>query len=122
MTKKEIKEVISITPKEIVKEEVKEEVIDNNIYVNIKRNSGIVKLELEEYVIGVVGSEMPASFHIEALKSQAVVARTYALNALSKGKTLTDDSSTQNYKKNDELKSMWQDNFNTYYNKIKNAV
>lgn len=36
-------------------------------------------LELEEYITGVVLAEMPASFESEALKSQAVVARTYAL-------------------------------------------
>ena len=37
------------------------------------------QLELEEYITGVVLAEMPASFESEALKAQAVVARTYAL-------------------------------------------
>lgn len=37
------------------------------------------QLELEEYITGVVLAEMPASFEPEALKAQAVVARTYAL-------------------------------------------
>lgn len=36
-------------------------------------------MDLEEYVVGVVLSEMPASFEMEALKAQAVAARTYAL-------------------------------------------
>mgnify|MGYP001224371112 FL=1 len=35
---------------------------------------------LEEYLYAVVGAEMPASFHEEALKAQAVAARTYALS------------------------------------------
>jgi peptidoglycan hydrolase-like amidase len=35
-------------------------------------------LDLENYLKGVVPSEMPASWHIEALKSQAVAARSYA--------------------------------------------
>lgn len=34
---------------------------------------------LDEYLYGVVSAEMPASFEIEALKAQAVVARTYTL-------------------------------------------
>ena len=102
--------------------EVKEEVIDNNIYVNVKKNGEMFKIELEEYLIGVVGAEMPASFHQEALKSQAVVARTYALKAISTGKTLTSTESTQSYKTNEELKNMWGGNYNTYYNKVKNAV
>ncbi len=109
--------------KQVIVEEIpKETEIDNKTYVNVKRSNGTIKLELEEYLIGVVGSEMPASFHIEALKAQAVVARTYALNAISKGKILTDNSSTQQYKNNEELRSMWQGSFDTYYKKIKSAV
>ncbi len=37
-------------------------------------------LPLEDYLVGVLGSEMPRSFPLEALKAQAVAARTYALN------------------------------------------
>lgn len=96
---------------------------DNNTYINIQRSNGqIVTLELEEYITGVVSSEMPALFHTEALKAQAIIARTYALKALSKGKLLTDTNSTQNYKDNEQLKKIWGVNFNSYYSKIKEAV
>lgn len=44
-----------------------------------------VTMDLEEYVVGVVLSEMPAEFEAEALKAQAVVARTYAWNAVTTG-------------------------------------
>ena len=37
------------------------------------------ELALDEYLYGVVSAEMPASFEEEALKAQAVVARTYTL-------------------------------------------
>ena len=110
---------------EVKKEEdiLKEEVIDNNIYVNVRRNNGnIEKYELEEYIIGVVGAEMPASFNKEALKAQSVVARTYALKSIKNNKLLTSDNSTQNFKDNNELKQMWGSSYNTYYNKIKSAV
>lgn len=40
---------------------------------------GTVVLPLEDYVRGVVAAEMPASFHPEALRAQAVAARTYAV-------------------------------------------
>jgi stage II sporulation protein D len=40
---------------------------------------GVVELRLEDYVAGVVSGEMPASFPPEALKAQAVAARSYAL-------------------------------------------
>ena len=39
----------------------------------------IEELKIDEYLYGVVSSEMPASFEIEALKAQAVVARTYTI-------------------------------------------
>ncbi|NLN15000.1 MAG: stage II sporulation protein D [Tissierellia bacterium] len=40
----------------------------------------VENLPLEEYVKGVVAAEMPAEFHIEALKAQAIAARTYAVS------------------------------------------
>ena len=99
------------------------QVNNSNTYVNLYRKNGsVVKIELEEYIIGVVGAEMPASFNSEALKAQAVVARTYAVNTIRSNKKLTDNNSTQNYKSNDELRSMWGSSFNTYYNKVNNAV
>ena len=100
-----------------------EQPVDNNIYVKVKTSNGdILTIELEEYIVGVVGVEMPAAFHDQALMSQAIIARTYALKANSKGQVLTDNESTQSYKDNNQLKSMWGSSYNTYYNKVKNAV
>ena len=65
---------------------------------------------------------MPASFQIEALKSQAVAARTYTLKKINAGVTLSDTDSHQRYKDNNELKQVWGKDFDTYYNKIKSAV
>lgn len=39
----------------------------------------VVTMDFEDYLLGVVMAEMPASFGLEALKAQAVIARTYAL-------------------------------------------
>lgn len=50
---------------------------------------------LEEYLKGVVPSEMPALWHIEALKAQAVAARTYAMGYI--GKIVDDTQSYQVY-------------------------
>lgn len=95
----------------------------NEKMVSLKLKSGsVISISLEEYVIGVVGAEMPASFSSEALKAQSVAARTYALKRIASGKTLTATTSDQVYKTNDELKAMWGNSFNTYYNKVKNAV
>jgi len=103
--------------------QVSEPEVDNNIYVSVRRSDGrVVSLELEDYVTGVVSAEMPALFSVEALKAQAVIARTYALKANSSGRVLSDNESTQSYKDNGELASMWGGNFDSYYSKVKNAV
>ena len=43
------------------------------------KTGAIEKIKLDEYLLGVVSAEMPADFEIEALKAQAVVARTYTI-------------------------------------------
>ncbi len=52
------------------------------IRVFLHENGEVVTMGLEEYIKGVVAAEMPASFHEEALKAQAVVARTYAVGRM----------------------------------------
>ena len=90
----------------------------------IKFNNGgvISNIDLEEYVIGVVAAELPAAFHSEALKAQAVVARTYAMKKASKGITLVNSTLHQVYNSMEQMKAKWGSSYSTYYNKIKNAV
>lgn len=91
--------------------------------VTVYRNNGtILEIELEEYIVGVVAAEMPASFSSEALKSQAVVARTYALRKITEGEILTDTVSTQAYIDTNQMKTKWGTEFSKYYNKINKAV
>lgn len=51
---------------------------------NNKQNS-IATMPLEEYVLSVLLAEMPSSYHIEALKAQAIACRTYAIYKLQNG-------------------------------------
>lgn len=94
---------------------------DKNL-ITIKHNGKTIKIDFEEYIIGVVAAEMPASFNIEALKAQSIIARTYALNKLNKGMLLTDDNTTQNYIDTIQMKKKWGTSYDKYYNKIKNTV
>ena len=87
-----------------------------------RSNGSVINLNMTDYLIGVVSSEMPASFNLEALKAQSVLARTYALKAKQTGKKLTDTVSTQSYIDIDQMKNKWGNSFNIFYNKIKNAV
>lgn len=69
---------------------------DYNEYNNIKllhvKTNEIEELYLDEYLYGVVSAEMPANFEIEALKAQAVVARTYTIYNLRNNKNKHDGS------------------------------
>ncbi len=64
--------------------------------------SAVNVISLDEYLYGVVPSEMPASWHKEALKAQAVAARNYAIMNLTKhrnqGYDLCDNIHCQEYK------------------------
>lgn len=44
-------------------------------------------VRMEEYLCGVVPREMPASWHMEALKAQAVAARTYAMRLVNQNRS-----------------------------------
>lgn len=99
-----------------------QEVVPQNLITIYRTNGTVLQIPFEDYIVGVVAAEMPASFPVEALKAQAVVARTYAKQRLSKGLTLTDSVSTQSYKDEKELRTMWGGSYDTYYSKIKSAV
>lgn len=95
------------------------------VMLAVKSEEGIENIDLEEYVMGVVAGEMPASFHEEALKAQAISARTYAVYKMKHSKTDYDvvtDITNQVYINTDKMKGMWGDNYQTYYEKIKRAV
>ena len=82
-------------------------------------------LELENYIVGVVSAEMPASFNEEALKAQAVAARTYALYMIkhsNKDYDLISDITNQGYYDINDMKNKWGKDYEYYYNKIKKVV
>jgi stage II sporulation protein D len=71
--------------------------------LSVRRQSGRLAAVniagLEQYIRGVVAWEMPASWHVEALKAQAVIARTYGLVSRKKGTwfDVYDDTRSQVY-------------------------
>ena len=74
------------------------------IQLLIHMGDGVVEMELETYLVGVVLGEMPADFEKEALKAQAVVARTYSLRRYTRkdkhsdGGVCTDPACCQAYR------------------------
>lgn len=77
------KEVIAEIETESETKQTEEKPEEKNDSIKIKlihSDSGTVEeLSLDEYLYGVVSAEMPASYETEALKAQAIVARTYTI-------------------------------------------
>lgn len=96
--------------------------------VTVLKDNQKKQLDLESYVYGVVASEMPASFHMEALKAQAIAARTYIVHHSLKNDPqmkesyVTDTVFDQVYKTDEELQALWQDNYDMYRRRISEAV
>ncbi|HZW67907.1 MAG TPA: stage II sporulation protein D [Pseudogracilibacillus sp.] len=114
-------------------EAVEEQVVFNEvnvstplIEVSIERNETkeIETVALEQYVASVVASEMPATFEIDALKAQAIAARTYIINHLlhEKEEIISDTVNHQVYRNKDELQSLWGTDFYWKWEKINRAV
>lgn len=88
----------------------------------------IEEIPLEEYICGVVASEMPASFHIEALKAQAVAARTFVMAKIknkcnkAKGAQICDTTHCQVYLNEKDKKESWGSKANDNWNKIVQAI
>ncbi|MBA4536659.1 stage II sporulation protein D [Bacillus aquiflavi] len=102
--------------------------IEVAVYRSAKKE--IEQVSLESYVTGVVASEMPAEFELEALKAQTLAARTYIVKqmmsdekiGLPKGAIVTDTELHQVFKNDRELKKLWGKDYDWKIKKIKEAV
>ena len=90
----------------------------------------IEKVKLEDYLVGVVAAEMPADFNPEALKAQALTARTYIVNRLvnkdtmgaPEGSQVTDTQIHQVYMNDAEQRKAWGKDYDWKKKKIVEAV
>ena len=102
--------------------------MDFTIYYEV--NGSKDKLSFDEYLVGVVAANMPAGYHMEALKAQAVIARTYALYniaLLSKEnpsqKKFTTSELGLSYISLSTLEQLWAtEDYSTYFTRLENAV
>ena len=112
--------VINTVPQEIIATEEKFKVKNTS-------SGEIAEISAKDYIIGVVSAEMPASYHEEALKAQAVAAYTFTLYRREENKEngfdITDDSNTdQAYITPEKLKEKWGETYEENYKKIEAAV
>ena len=123
--------IIILIPFVIVTIFIKDETIKfnfiSNSVVRVKRENGnIDRVFFEEYVKGVLAGEMPTSFDLEALKAQAVAARSYDLKKMEQNKEqdydVVDTVMNQVYLDDATLKEKWKDKYEEKNNKIKQAI
>ncbi len=87
----------------------------------------VTEYSREDYIFGVVAAEMPALYHEEALKAQAVAAYTFACSKKAQNKELeyditNDHTVDQSFITEEEAKAKWGDSADEYTQKIKKAV
>jgi stage II sporulation protein D len=106
---------------------------DAGVEVGVYRfsKSKIEEVPLEDYLVGVVASEMPADFNEEALKAQALTARTYIVKqlmskqnhlGLPKGAQVGDTTMDQVYSSDDQLRKEWGADYSWKRKKVLDAV
>lgn len=86
-----------------------------------------VTLPLEEYLLGVLAGEMPASFEPEALKAQAVAARSYTLSCAAGGKhgdcdVCADPAHCQAWLDEEALRGHWGADYEKNLARLREAV
>ena len=100
----------------------------NNSMVRVynEETKTIKNVPIEEYIVGVVSGEMPVEFEIEALKAQAVAARSYVMvqmqRNVKKDYDVVDTVMNQVYLDKEKLIAVWKDNYTDNINKIKTSV
>ena len=124
--------IIILIPFLVVSIFIKEKEIDFNLVSNetirvMRNETGTIDIvPFEEYIVGVVAGEMPVTFHIEALKAQAVAARNYAYKKIESNKEseydVIDTTLNQVYKDIEQLKTSWNTKFVERINKVRQAV
>ena len=103
--------------------------LDGEMTLKVLSGDTVTEMTLGEYLVGVVRAEMPASFEMEALKAQAVAARTYTLYKIYSGGNhgdtadiCTDSTCCQAYIGEEQARSNWGEEADANEEKIETAV
>lgn len=80
-------------------------------------------LGIEEYLLGVLPSQIPVQYDLEVLKAQAVIVRTYVKNALGENIRIPKEELNQTYYTLEELEELWgYEGFTENYEKYELAI
>lgn len=101
------------------------------IYIYNTKTQSRDCIDLNQYLVGVLAAEMPASYSAQALRAQAVAARTYLYYKMGRGGCARYESNCacctfsghcQGYLSKNERKARWGEQFAKYEQKLWDAV
>lgn len=97
---------------------------DSRTVLTVLMDGDPVQMTMAEYLPRAVAAEMPVSFGAEALKAQAVAARSYVLAAHrhDDADVCTDSGCCLAYKTDDELRAFWGDDYDVNMAAVTAAV
>ncbi len=91
--------------------------------VILDRKGGKTSMDVEEYLPGVVAKQMPADYGKEALRAQAIIARTYIYGKMNGQKEVKESDLHMDYLEQKQMEKMWgSEAFVTSYQAIEDAV
>lgn len=104
-----------------------------NVQVYNMETDEVMTLDLEQYLVGVVAAEMPAGFDVEALKAQAVAARTFTVSRMNnpnpnvtaldaRAQLSTSPQTCQAWISEEEQQKRWGKDYKAYHRKVVQAV
>ena len=92
----------------------------------LDRTSGSYYMDMEEYLPGIIARQIPVEYEPEALKAQAIIARTYIcrqMEGAGNGEEIAESALDMDYLEADQLKKLWgSSRFPEYYKKLEDAV
>ncbi len=116
-------------PAPAVEAEPESSAIDETLSFTVLTDTGVETVTMADYLPGVVAGEMPALFEPEALKAQAVAARTYILHRMERTVTAhpeadvcTSPACCKAHADETDLRQNWGSRYETYADKIQTAV
>nr|WP_317413358.1 stage II sporulation protein D [uncultured Solibaculum sp.] len=106
----------------------------NDTFALFDESTGeVITLSARDYLLGAVASEMPPSFHSEALKAQAAASYTYAYRRRAQQEATPDEtlkgadfsvdtSQKEGYLSKEQAKEQWGNQFDASWSRIEGAV
>lgn len=92
---------------------------DQDVYVHVNINQTTKNILLDDYLLGVVAGEMPASFEIEAIKAQVLASRTFVYSRLL---SVDNTTASQVYLTDQQIQVSWKEHYQEYKDKVKKAI